>query len=254
MFENLIVPLLLSLLIYLYLPTPETNFLVIFSSNDRTLDREQIEQIGNVTHAFKIIRNVDGHMQHVDVKSKLDFNYAVLTNNREGQDEETFKKTIKHQKFIDTFEVFPYRTNPLRLTLINSFIRVKGFFVDSSLTKSSATDSMEDVLEMCGEDNMKDISAKVMINVISEKPGGGKEEMEKYSTPIIFSIFPRIKARLLMAGSALSDHWTTVALMEYTTGYEGICRMAESEEYLQVYQHKVLGLRDTHTYWSQQIF
>ena len=90
------------------------------------------------------------------------------------------------------------------------YLDIPGFFVDSSLTKSSATDSMEDVLEMCGGDNVKDTSAKVMINVISEKPGGGKEEMEKYSTPIIFSIFPRIKARLLMAGSALSDHWTTV--------------------------------------------
>ena len=68
MFENLIVPLLFSLLIYLYLPAPETNllgkistsytvrlnnrepsfFIVIFSSSIEDLDRRQIEEIGNV--------------------------------------------------------------------------------------------------------------------------------------------------------------------------------------------------------------
>ena len=62
------------------------------------------------------------------------------------------------------------------------------------------------------------------------------------------------KLSLVVKYVCIYVHIFQVALMEYTTGYEGICRMAESEEYLKVYQHKVLGLRDTHTYWSQQIF
>ena len=109
MFENLIVPLLFSLLIYLYLPTPETNLLGKISTSytvrlnkrepsffsdlqlqywgpwQKTNWRNWQCEVGRmmhfwyiiillfvlIRHAFKIIRNVDGHMKHVEIESKV---------------------------------------------------------------------------------------------------------------------------------------------------------------------------------------
>ena len=62
----------------------------------------------------------------------MDFNYAVLTNNREGQDEETFKKTIKHKKFIDTFEVND-RINGFLLKMC--FLSLSGFSLQNKSTE-----------------------------------------------------------------------------------------------------------------------
>ena len=40
--------------------------------------------------------------------------------------------------------------------------------------------------------------------------------------------------------------------MKYSS-YAGLCRMANSEEYLALLPHKLLGLADTHTYLTQRL-
>jgi len=71
MLENLIGPLLCSIIIYCYLPTPETNLLVILQSKSDILQSEDLAKLGNIKYGFKIIKNVDGHMQHVETSKKV---------------------------------------------------------------------------------------------------------------------------------------------------------------------------------------
>ena len=42
-------------------------------------------------------------------------------------------------------------------------------------------------------------------------------------------------------------------MMEYAN-FEGLCNMASSEEYMSVYEKKVTGVTDSHTYLTNQIY
>jgi len=250
MIQNLIVPLLLSFLIYYYLPAPETNLLVVFHSSDENLSDKMLEKIGKLKHGFKIIQNVDGHMEHVDVKSKQNYNYAVVTENSQESDITQVKEALKKVPYIIESEVFLFKSNPMRVILLNLIIKLKGFFLSKDL-KSKPDQTFED-LELCEQNISKDKTPKVMINVIKEA-GNGRADLDAYTQKVIFELFPVVGTSVFYAGVALSDGWSQVALMKYAN-LESLCLMARSEEYMSVKHNKVAGLEDTHTYLTQQMF
>ena len=79
----------------------------------------------NRRHGFKIIQNVDGHMEHVDVRSKVylfynifiptkkntfnlfqqNYNYAVVTENSQESDITQIKEALKKVPYIIESEV-----------------------------------------------------------------------------------------------------------------------------------------------------
>jgi len=247
--QNFIVPLLLSTLIYFYLPTPETNLLVIFKSSDGDLQQHSFKKIGNIKNAFKIIRNVDSHMEHVDVSEKKHYNYAVITENMSEKEIENFKENLKEIKFIIKSEVFVYKTNPVRVILLNLIIKLKGILFSNDVTPAETMLDGIDVL--CTDENFKDSSEKYMINVTKEKPDG-KADLDIYVQGAVLGLFPKVGSEIFDMGKALSGGWSNVAVMKYSS-YAGLCRMANSEEYLAVLPHKLLGLADTHTYLTQRL-
>ena len=68
---------------------------------------------------------------------------------------------------------------------------------------------MDDLSTLCNEENFKNKSPKVMINVIkyNEK---NKADMDEYSTKVIFDLFPVIRSRIFEAGSVTDDYWDQV--------------------------------------------
>merc|ERR1712189_112972 len=94
---------------------------------------------------------------------------------------------------VGKYQVFTFKTNPLRLMLINLLIKVKGFISQSSLTQSQ--EKLDDLSTLCNEENFKNKSPKIMINVIkyNEK---NKADMDEYSTKVIFDLFPVIRSRI----------------------------------------------------------
>ena len=88
----------------------------------------------------------------------------------------------------------------------------------------------------------------------------------------VLGLFPKVGSEIFDMGKALSGGWSNVsrksvstrsslpstlttlqvAVMKYSS-YAGLCRMANSEEYLAVLPHKLLGLADTHTYLTQRL-
>merc|ERR1712131_549469 len=127
MFDKVIVPLLLSILTYTLLPKSETNLLVLFELKTKPIKNEEINNLGNVRHMFEIIKNVDGHMKHVDTKGKESYNYAITSGNVKEVEIQTFKENLSKSTFVGKHQVFTFKTNPLRLMLINLLIKVKGF-------------------------------------------------------------------------------------------------------------------------------
>jgi len=248
MLQNLIVPLLLSFLTYYYLPAPETNLLVVFQSRDENLSRNMLEKIGKLKFGFKIIQNMDGHMEHVDVKSKQNYNYAVIAENSQETDLSQVKEALKKVPFIKESEVFLMKSNPMRVILLNLIIKVKGFFLSRDLSKES-DQQLENIDSLC---ETEDKTPKVMINVIKQSENG-KADIDAYTQKVIFELFPVIGSSVFYNAVALSDGWSQVALMQYAN-IESLCLMARSEEYMSVKHNKVAGLADTHTYLTQQIF
>jgi len=250
MLENLIGPLLCSILIYCYLPATETNVLVVFQSKRDVLQHEDLAKIGNVKYGFKIIKNVDGHMQHVEISNKMKFNYAIVTENMSEKDIQNFKEDLPNVDFVESSEIFTFKTNPVRLILMNLFIKIKGIIFDNNLVPSHKP--LDDIGELCHDENYKDKKPKIMINVVKENKEN-KSDIDTYSSTTIFKLFPKIGASIFELGKAEGDYWDMVALMQYPN-YKGLCNMAKSEEFMSVHKYKVTGLLDTHTYWTQQIF
>jgi len=246
MLENAIVPLLFSLLIYIFLPKSETNLLVLLEMKTKQVKNEEINSLGNVRHLFEIIRNIDGHMKHVDTKGKASFNYAIISES----DIEKFTMNLSKSAFVEKYEVFTFKTNPLMVMLANIWIKVKGFLSSSSLKAS--TEKIADISELCNEENFKNKSPKIMINIIKHNEKK-KADFDEYSYKVSFGLFPVVKTNIFMAGSPTDDYWDQVALVEYAN-IEGLCNMAQSEEYMSVYEKKVAGLSDSHTYLTNQIF
>jgi len=250
MFDKVIVPLLLSILTYTLLPKSETNLLVLFELKTKPIKNEEINNLGNVRHLFEIIKNVDGHMKHVDTTGKTSYNYAITSGIVKESDIERFKMNLSKSAFIEKYEVFSFETNPLTILLANILIKVKGYISSGSLKPS--TEKLAAISQLCNEDNFTNKSPKIMINVLKHNEKN-KAEFDEYSFKVTFGLFPVIKTKIFLAGSPTDNYWDQVALVEYAN-IEGLCIMAQSEEFMSIYEKKVSGITDSHTYLTNQIY
>eukprot|EP00091_Calanus_sinicus_P001767 TRINITY_DN11792_c0_g1_i1.p1 TRINITY_DN11792_c0_g1~~TRINITY_DN11792_c0_g1_i1.p1 ORF type:complete len:125 (-),score=39.85 TRINITY_DN11792_c0_g1_i1:405-779(-) len=124
MLNTLVVPLMVAAAVYLYLPRPERNLLVVLQAKSKDLKLEQIQAIGQIKNAFQIVQNADGHMEHVDVASRLDYNYVfVSTDLTKKEEEEQFRAKLEQLEFVNKMEIFPYKTNPVRRILLNFILK-----------------------------------------------------------------------------------------------------------------------------------
>jgi len=209
---------------------------------------KNLQNFGSIKYGFQIIRNVDGHMKHVDVSSKSDYNFAFVSDSISEDGIKTLENKLKKSSVVVKHEVFSFKTNSFKVFLMNSFIKLKGLIVDDSLVPSKES-IVGEFGDMCGSN--KDPTPRVMINVIKHNKDN-KADMDIYSEKCIFELFPRIGSYIFHAGSAMGDYWDQVALMHYEST-EALCKMANSEEYMSVYEKKVTGLLDTHTYLTKQL-
>merc|ERR1712168_963422 len=153
-----------------------------------------------------------GHMKHVDTKGKGSYNYALTSGNVKESDIETFKENLSKSAFVGKHQVFTFKTNPLRMILMNLLIKVKGFISPSNLTPSQ--EKLADIEKLYTGENFKNKSPKVMINVIKNNEKN-KADIDEYTTKVIFDLFPVIKSRIFEAGSVTDDYWDQFAMMEY---------------------------------------
>eukprot|EP00090_Calanus_glacialis_P013530 TRINITY_DN22201_c0_g1_i3.p1 TRINITY_DN22201_c0_g1~~TRINITY_DN22201_c0_g1_i3.p1 ORF type:complete len:191 (+),score=62.23 TRINITY_DN22201_c0_g1_i3:306-878(+) len=189
-------------------------------------------------------------MEHVDVASRLDYNYVLVSADlTKKEEEEQFRAKLGQLEFVNKMEIFPYTTNPVRKILLNFMLKIKGIIFDSSLTPSKEFE-FDGLDSLCSGQNVQE-GGKVMVNVvkINEK---NKEALEKYNNKVIFELFPKIGSFIFDMGKVDSDYWSMVALMQYQS-VEEACRMVNSMEYAEVVKYKVEGLLDTHTYLTHQI-
>ena len=123
----------------------------------------------------------------------------------------------------------------------------EGLFVDNQLTPKSDNKTPEN----CNEETAQDRETKVMINVIRINEER-KTDLDVYFQGVVLGLFPKIGSYIVLAGAAVSDYWSQVALMHYES-ISSLCLMASSEEYSQLVGYKISALDDTHTYLAHRI-
>jgi len=249
MWDSLIVPLIIATAVYLYLPRPERRLLVLLQADSNSFRISELQSIGTIKNVFQVIQNVDGHMEKVDVESKLNYNYILVSTHLKKEEELEFKQTLEKLEMTKKMEVVAYRTNPVRMILLNYWLQLKGLIFSSSLTPTSEYqfDGLENI---CSGDGGED-GAKVMVNIIKIDEEKG-EALEQYNNKVVFELFPKIGTFIFDLGKVESGYWSKVALMEYR-GVEELCVMVQSVEYIEVVKHKQEDLVDTHTYLTTQL-
>jgi len=199
-------------------------------------------------------------------KFQANYNFAIVTHHFSSEENSLkFGDHLQRLKFLKTFKVFPFTSNPARRLAVNFIIKFKSYmntnfptFVDYfkslkvELTAIPEVDDLdhEDLVgELCNDVTVAQAGPEVMINVMKVK----KEEIfKKYSLACLFSFFPVINTSIWETGTPKSDYWDSLALVEYSSR-AGFCKMVQSKEYRQVFLDKVNGLEDTHTYLTKQI-
>jgi len=266
MYLNSLLVVLVGITGYLVFSWTENNLLVLLELKTKELTEQQLQSLGPIKAVFQIQRNIDEHMEHVDVKSRVNFNFAVVTHHFSSEgDSLKFGDHLQRLKFVKSFKVFPFSSNPARKHAVNFLIKLKSFinyniptlvdYLQSLKVKLTPKDEVEDldhedlVGELCNDVTVAKAGSEVMINVMKVK---NAEIFEKYSLACLFSFFPVINTMIWEAGSPKSDYWDSLALVEYASR-AGFCKMVLSKEYQEVFMHKVHGLEDTHTYLTKQI-
>merc|ERR1711971_950142 len=121
-----LVPVILSLAAYLYLPKSGSHLLVVLQLSTSTLLPKQLQALGDVKHQLKILRNIDSHMSHLDTSDKEKYNVAIITEHCCDDTAAEFEASLKNMDFIQNYEVFPVSSAPTRQIIGNLGIRVKG--------------------------------------------------------------------------------------------------------------------------------
>jgi len=264
---NSLLVVLVGIAGYLVFPWAENNLLVLLELKSGDLTKHQLQSLGPVKAAFQIQRNIDEHMEHVvDLKSRGKFNLAIVTEHFASEENSLkFGDHLQRLKFIKTFKVFPFTSNPFRRHTVNFLIRLKSFvninlpaLVDffpslkvtlTELEEDAETDHEDLRGELCNDVTIGKPGPEVMINIMRVKE---EETFKRYSLACLFSFFPVINTQIWEFGTPKSDYWHSVALVQYASR-AGFCRMAQSKEYHEVFREKVNGLEDTHTYLTRQI-
>lgn len=237
--------LLFALFVYFFFPQPEDKILVILKSNGQTSG--PVEEMENISQAFKIIFNGDSHLEHVDT-NRRDFNYAVVSRGLTNPEEKkAFVENVEQKDFIVKKEVFHYKTSPVRTFLLNLIIKIKGIFANDQFTPNAD----KKMPELCNEESCKDPTPRVTINVIKVNQKK-KEDLDLYFKGAVLGLFPKTGSHIVEMGEAVSEYWNQVALMQHSST-SSMCELVESQEYSQVAGYKTSGTDDTHTYVAQLI-
>jgi len=267
MLRQILPVLALGVALFFIIPREENCLLVLLQLNRPQLNQAEINALGNIKHAFIIERNIDGHMDHVDVSGKDKYNFALVTHHFSSEAESLkFGDTLKRIRSIDNFQVFPF-TSSTRVPVMNMIIFLKKQLfhlapslartfpsLDLTLTPKEKKEEEEEeeslMDELCSEEQLlKHKGSHPIINIIKVKD---KDVLEKYNNPTLFQFFPAINTQILIVGKPRSEYWDAVAIMEYTDR-AAFCRMVLSEEWTSVLKYKIAGLGDTHTYLASPL-
>jgi len=270
MLRQILPVLALGVILFFIIPREENCLLVLLQLNRPQLNQAEINALGNIKAAFIIERNIDGHMDHVDISGKEKYNFALVTHHFSSEAESLkFGDTLKRIRSIDNFQVFPF-TSSTRVPVMNMIIFLKRHlfhfapslattFPSLNLTLTPKEQKEEDAEEMgelglmeelcSGEQVLKHKGSHPIINIIKVKD---REVLEKYNNPTLFQFFPATNTKILLVGKPRSEYWDAIAIMEYADR-AGFCRMVLSEEWTGVLKYKIAGLADTHTYLASPL-
>ena len=82
-----------------------------------------------------------------------------------------------------------------------------GLIFDNAL--SPTDEALDDMEELCHEEDYKDNKPKVMINVIKRNPER-ESDMDIYSSTAIFTLFRKIGSTIFEMGKANGGYWDMV--------------------------------------------
>lgn len=263
MLYSLVLPLLVGVTLLTLVPTQSPSVLVLLELTDTN---SELTALGNLRYQFKIDHNIDGHMEHVDTKSKERYNFAVIKDGFNDDAEiEAFKDKLNKTPFVKSFEAFPFIPNPVRSAVANFVINSKEkllkFFpflsahFPSSLVAgltpnqgSSRKDLGPLKDRICSEKERAVKGSMVVINIMKIKK---QAAADKY-TNTCFNLFPSIGTQVFLVGKPRNEYWDMLALMEYSSR-DNFCMMALSQEWGDASRNKVEGFQDTHTYMTTQV-
>ena len=112
----------------------ERNLLILLQTTGPN-DLTKLKDLDQVKSIFKVEANIDGHMDREQdlekMKKKDQWNFIVLTHNIESEsDSLKYGDQLRRKTFIKDFSVYPFKTSPIRIKLMNAFFTVKGFIGD----------------------------------------------------------------------------------------------------------------------------
>merc|ERR1739838_54225 len=127
---------------------------------------------------------------------------------RKEEEEQQFRAELQQLEFVKKIEIFPYKTNPVRMMLINLIIKIKGIIFDNSLTDPDSEDDLFDGAKiLCSQEKVKEGGAKVMVNIVKINENN-KEALEKYNMKVVFELFSKIGSFIFDSGTADSEYWS----------------------------------------------
>merc|ERR1719369_660794 len=126
MYLNSVLVLLVGMAGYIIFSWSENNLLVLLELKSGELTKHHLQSIGYVKAAFQIQRNIDEHMQHVDVEARAKYNFAIVTQHFSSEGNSLkFGDHLQKLKFVNTFKVFPFSSSPVRRHTVNFLIKLK---------------------------------------------------------------------------------------------------------------------------------
>ena len=118
--------LLAGIIVYLVFPRAEQNLLVLLEIKSADLTKQHLQYLGPVKTAFHIQMNIDQHMEHVDVQSRTNFNFAIITEHFSSEENSfRFGDHLQKLKFVEKFKVFPFTSSPVRRHAVNLLVKSK---------------------------------------------------------------------------------------------------------------------------------
>ena len=81
-----------------------------------------------------------------------------------------------------------------------------GLIFDNSLTTSD--EPLDEISELCHDENYRDKKHKVMINVTKRNPKS--TDMDIYASTAIFTLFPKVGSTIFEMGKAEGGYWDVV--------------------------------------------
>ena len=135
----------------------------------------------------------------------------LLGNDKKNE----FEKDLQIHKFIKSFEILPFTSNPLQIKLINIFVSLKGYIskalFGTKLAKSLEVNLPENISKIC--QNAKTDKPFIMVNINKNNPKNSHNE--EYGKNVVMNLFPIVGSRIFTAGNPDSEHWDKIALVRY---------------------------------------